>query len=209
MLAFVDRVCEERRRRPGNDLISVLVAAQERGGISRLELHGYVVMLFANGLDTLTSGIAVAVWELLHRPDLLARIAADPTLAEPVFNECVRLGSPVRATSRIVTADTTLGATDFGAGRRSCCCSPRPTATHADSPSRTRSGWTAPAATSASARPHHCLGAALSLLAGSGVVAALARHGTAPGRCATLEVVAGDQRPRVAAARHRSRPVAA
>ena len=155
----------------------MLVAAQERGGISRLELHGYVVMLFANGLDTLTSGIAVAVWELLRRTDLLARIAAEPTLAEPVFNECVRLGSPVRATSRIVTADTTLGAHRlrrgqavvllFAAANRDPRRFAEPDTIRLDRTGR-HLGF--------GRGPHHCLGAALSLLAGSGVVTALARH---------------------------------
>ena len=67
LIAYIAELCEARRRSPGDDLVSRLIAANDRGEIDGDELTAFVLMLFANGLETLTSGISVAVWELLQR----------------------------------------------------------------------------------------------------------------------------------------------
>jgi cytochrome P450 len=109
LLAYIARLCDDRRRAPGDDLISELIAADERGELEPDELTAYVLMLFANGLETLTSGISVAVWQLLQHPWLLERLRRQPESAGAAFEECLRLGSPVRASSRAITADIELG----------------------------------------------------------------------------------------------------
>jgi cytochrome P450 len=109
LLSYIAELCEARRRSPGDDLVSELVAASDAGEIDADELTAFVLMLFANGLETLTAGISVAVWHVLQRPDLIERLQRDPHVAEPLFEECLRLGSPVRASARALTADVELG----------------------------------------------------------------------------------------------------
>jgi cytochrome P450 len=109
LLAYIDELCELRRREPGDDLVSELVRAADRGEIEEDELTAFVLMLFANGLETLTSGISVAVWQLLQEPAQLERLRREPELAEAMFEECLRLGSPVRSSARAITADIELG----------------------------------------------------------------------------------------------------
>jgi cytochrome P450 len=108
LLSYVEWLCAERRRRPGVDLISELVAAGDHGLLDHDELVAFIVMLFANGLETLTAGLSLAVWELLQHPDLLERLPSQPELAGPLFDECLRLHSPVRASTRALTGDVEL-----------------------------------------------------------------------------------------------------
>lgn len=109
LLAYIADLCAARRRSPGDDLISQLILASDRGELDDDELTAFVLMLFANGLETLTSGISLAVWQLLQSPEHLERLRRDPDIAEAMFEESLRLGSPVRASARVLTADVELG----------------------------------------------------------------------------------------------------
>src|SRR5207247_1782003 len=102
-------LCESRRRSPGDDLVSQLVAAVDSGELEGDELVAFVLMLFANGLETLTSGISLAVWQVLQQPEHLERVAREPEIAGLLFEECLRLASPVRAGARLLHADVELG----------------------------------------------------------------------------------------------------
>ncbi len=59
------------------------------------ELASFVALLFMNGLETVTLAIATAVGALLWRPGLADALRRDPAQAEAVFDECLRLDSPL------------------------------------------------------------------------------------------------------------------
>lgn len=178
LLAYIAQLCDERRRTPGDDLISELIAADDRGELERDELTAYVLMLFANGLETLTSGISVAVWQLLQHPSLLERLRREPQIAGAVFEECLRLGSPVRVSSRAITDDIELGGQVlrrgdvavllFAAGNRD----PRVFADPDRLDPDRRSGRQLAFGHGA----HFCLGAALSMSAGEIVLGRIAQR---------------------------------
>ena len=174
---YVDELCARRAARPGADMISALVAARARGELSDEELFAYVVLLFANGLETLTSGIAVAVWRVLHDPALLASLRSRPETAEAVFNECLRFASPVRAAARVTRADVHAGGRRIPAGSAvflllaAANRDPR----RFPEPDRFDATRTVPHLAFGHG-PHHCLGAALSLLAGGLVLSRVAEH---------------------------------
>jgi cytochrome P450 len=107
--AYVEALCADRRRRPGADLLSDLVAAADGGDLTSEELIAYVLMMFMNGLDTLTSGLTMAVWELLQHPEEQQRVARDPRYAEAAFDESIRLHSPVRFGARFLNDDVVVG----------------------------------------------------------------------------------------------------
>ncbi|MEU3464248.1 cytochrome P450 [Streptomyces sp. NPDC006733] len=177
--AWVEELCAARAARPGNDLISRLVQARDAGRLDDEDLLAFVVMLFANGLETLTSGLAVAAWQLLRNPELAAGIRAAPHTAEAVFDECQRLGSPVRASARGLGGDVRVGDTLLPAGRvvlllyAAANRDPRrfPDPDRFD-PARAERRHLA-----FGHGPHHCLGAPLSLMAGGTVLALLAAAG--------------------------------
>jgi cytochrome P450 len=174
--SYVEELCAQRAAHPGDDLISRLAWARAEGRIDSDDLLAFVVMLFANGLETLTSGLSVAVWQLLRRPGLAELLRAEPESAEAVFDECQRLGSPVRASARAVTTDVPVGGAVLGAGSVALLLyaaanrDPRRFA-HPDDfdPARTERSHLA-----FGHGPHHCLGAPLSLMVGGTVLRCLA-----------------------------------
>lgn len=174
--AYVEELCAARAARPGDDLISRLAAARAAGGLDDDDLLAFVVMLLANGLETLTSGLALAVWQLLQTPGLAERLRERPEDAAAVFDEAQRFGSPVRASARALTRAVEVGGTVVPAGRVALLLyaaanrDPRrfPDPDRFD-PDRTELRHLA-----FGHGPHHCLGAPLSLMAGAAVLRRLA-----------------------------------
>jgi cytochrome P450 len=116
LVDYIAELCAARRRRPGDDLVSALVAAHERRTLDADELTAFVLMLFANGLETLTSAIGTAVWQVIREPALLADVRHAPALAQPLFEECLRLWSPVRASARALAGDAAVAGTQLRKG---------------------------------------------------------------------------------------------
>ena len=176
---YVEELCAQRSADPGDDLISRLTVARAEGRIDSEDLLAFVVMLFANGLETLTSGLAVAVWQLLRTPGLAELLRTEPESAEAVFDECQRLGSPVRASARALSADVPVGGTVLPAGTVTLLLyaaanrDPRrfPDPDRFD-PARAERRHLA-----FGHGPHHCLGAPLSLMVGGTVLRTLAAAG--------------------------------
>ena len=114
---FVRAAIEERRLKPGTDLISLLVQARvdDDPSIPKLtdrELLSISIVAIAGGVDTTRNGIAFAMHALATRPDLLAYLRDSKEQDKDIgrFNEEVlRFYSPVPQLPRIVKKDTVLG----------------------------------------------------------------------------------------------------
>jgi cytochrome P450 len=114
---FVRQAIEERRLKPGTDLISLLVQARvdDDPSIPKLtdrELLSISIVAIAGGVDTTRNGIAFAMHALATRPDLLAYLRDSKEQDKDIgrFNEEVlRFYSPVPQLPRIVKRDTVLG----------------------------------------------------------------------------------------------------
>jgi cytochrome P450 len=98
-----------RERAPGDDLVSVLVAAQ--GGEARLspaEIILFVILLLGAGNETTTNLIGNAVLALLAHPEQLARLCADRSLLPSAVEETLRWDSPIQFVFRRATRDVEL-----------------------------------------------------------------------------------------------------
>ncbi|MCU7821994.1 cytochrome P450 [Kitasatospora sp. DSM 101779] len=176
---YVENLCATRAAEPGDDLISRLAAARGEGRLDDQDLLAFVVMLLANGLETLTSGLSFAVWQLLHTPGLAERLRERPADAAAVFDEAQRLGSPVRASARALTRDVEVGGTVIPAGRVVLllyAAANRDPRRFAD-PDRFDPDRAELRHLAFGHGPHHCLGAPLSLMAGAAVLWGLAAAG--------------------------------
>ncbi|APR80742.1 putative cytochrome P450 hydroxylase [Minicystis rosea] len=177
--AFVHALCDERRRRPGNDLLSDLSVAADAGRLSRDELVAFVLLLFVNGLETLTSGLTMAVWELLQHPEERLAIAGNRAYAEAMFDEVLRLHCPVRFSARVLVGDVQLDGHRlregdvvtlcFGAANRDPRRFVDPDRFDPRRPRSRHLGFGHGA--------HYCLGAQLSLTTGACVLERIAKHG--------------------------------
>ncbi len=79
---YFRRLFAERRARPGDDLISALVQAEDGGDrLDQDELFGIAMLLLVAGYETTTHLIGSAALALLQHPDQRARSVSEPGLA--------------------------------------------------------------------------------------------------------------------------------
>ena len=108
-----------RKRQPGSDVISALLAADLRGRpLDDDEMLDICYLLFVAGLETTAGTIRAGLWYLAqHRHDL-SSLAADPSKIPAATEEILRALSPVQAMARTLRRDTTIGGVEMRAGER-------------------------------------------------------------------------------------------
>ncbi len=111
MAGFFDRIADERRRNPKDDLISVIVAAEEGEVLSTDEVMSFAVLLLIAGNETTTNLIGNAMKALLHNPEQLARVQADASLIPAMLEETLRYESPIQGLPRLVMEDVEIAGT--------------------------------------------------------------------------------------------------
>jgi pimeloyl-[acyl-carrier protein] synthase len=102
MKEYLEEIIEQRRREPADDVITMLVQAEEAGDrLSNDEMVVMVVAILVGGNNSTAHLIGNAILTLLRHPDALARLRADHTLIRPAIEETMRFESPVQSTSRV------------------------------------------------------------------------------------------------------------
>ncbi len=118
LAAVMDDLAEVRRRKPTDDLTSVLLQAEVDGErLDQQELGSFFNLLVAAGNETTRNAISWGLVYLTQHPDQRRRWQDDfDGLAPTAVDEIVRYASPVIHFRRTVTADTTLGDQPLSAG---------------------------------------------------------------------------------------------
>jgi len=112
---YLRAMIADRRRAPRDDLLSGLVAAEERGDrLSEAELIANCALLLAAGHETTVNLIGNGVLALLRAPGEWARLGAEPGLLPNAVEELLRYESPVQLTFRDALEELELH------GRRVC-----------------------------------------------------------------------------------------
>jgi cytochrome P450 len=107
--AYLRPIVRERRRRPADDLISILVAAQVDGeGLSDYEIFLFVLLLLVAGNETTTNLLGNAVDALLANPAQRALVSADPGLVPGLIEETLRYDGPVQLLTRRTTREVEM-----------------------------------------------------------------------------------------------------
>jgi cytochrome P450 len=91
---------------PGDDVISVLVRAQQGEVLAPPEVLGFAGVLTFAGTETTTNLIGNAVRVLAENEAVRARVLADPELVPQLLEETLRWDSPVQYLFRRATAPT-------------------------------------------------------------------------------------------------------
>jgi cytochrome P450 len=116
--AYLRSIIAERRRAPRSDLISALVAVEERGDIlSEPELVVMCNLLLIAGHETTVNLIGNGVLALLHHPEQLALLRESPGLIGTAVEELLRFDSPVQMTGRLVSEPLEIGGQRIEAGQ--------------------------------------------------------------------------------------------
>lgn len=115
--AFFRDEIERRRREPGDDLISSLVAAEEQGDrLSESELVSTCNLLLLAGNLTTTDLIGNGVKAFLDHPQEMAKLRERPELIKNAVEEILRYDSPVVNSGRIASRDVEIGGVKIARG---------------------------------------------------------------------------------------------
>lgn len=110
---YLGGIIEQRRRNPGDDLLSALIQAEEQGDrLSPAELLSFVILLYVAGHETTVNLIGNGTLALLRNPDEMRRWAADPSLDSGAIDELLRFDGPVQQTVRVPMVDVTYPGLD-------------------------------------------------------------------------------------------------
>ncbi|MFI8521670.1 cytochrome P450 [Streptomyces sp. NPDC085481] len=94
---YLAGLIEERRKNPGDDMLSQLATARgEDGPMTTMELLSTAALLLIAGHETTVNLITNGMLTLLRNPEVLQRLRAEPRLAVPVVEELLRFEPPVQ-----------------------------------------------------------------------------------------------------------------
>lgn len=106
---YLRSVVRERRRSPGDDLLSQLVQVGEAGDrLSEDELIATAILLLNAGHEASVNGAANAWWTLFRHPDALAALRSDPGLVPTAVEELLRYDTPAPMFERWVLEEIEL-----------------------------------------------------------------------------------------------------
>jgi cytochrome P450 len=118
--AYVQKLADERKAEPGNDLITDLVRVEEQGEkLNAQELIATCVLLLNAGHEASVNGFGNGAVALLERPDQFELLRNNPDqLAATAVEEFLRFDAPLHLFERTATADTEVGGVEIKKGQK-------------------------------------------------------------------------------------------
>lgn len=119
MGGYLAELIENKRRSPGEDLLSALIAAryEDEDALSPDELVGMAFLLLVAGHETTVNLISNGVRALLEHPEQLAALRADFGLIDGAVEEMLRYDGPVEAaTFRFAREAVPIGSATIAEG---------------------------------------------------------------------------------------------
>ncbi|MDQ5851214.1 MAG: cytochrome P450 [Chloroflexota bacterium] len=121
-MVYMRRFIEARRKEPGNDLVSALIAAEEQGDLLTAEEIAECVVFLSNaGFSTTRNLIANAVVALLRNREQWELLVDDPSLIGEAVAEALRYDCSLTSTPRFARQETIVGNRKVAAGAAVFC----------------------------------------------------------------------------------------
>lgn len=117
---YVAEAIRTRRENPADDLISMLVGAEEEGerSLTDKEIHGCISHIVLGGFDSTAGAICFALNHICSDRQLYQRIRSDLGLVPQAVEETVRRSTSVRGVVREAKADVEIGGVTIPRGAR-------------------------------------------------------------------------------------------
>src|SRR4051794_1761663 len=177
MLDYFRELYDERRRDPGDDLLSaLLVAGDDDKKLTQLELLANAQFVLLAGYETTVGMLGSGVNMLVDRPECWRAMRDDDALVPNVIEETLRLESPVQMVLRRAQHDVDFLGQHVPAGTRVLAVLAAANRDPAMFPDPARfDPWRDNANRQLSfvVGPHHCLGSALARMEGAIALRAL------------------------------------
>lgn len=124
-IAYFNEMTEDRRRKPREDLASIIANATIDGKpLDHLAAMSYYIIAATAGHDTTSNTTAGGLWALAEWPDQFQRLKADPSLIPTFLEESIRWVTPVKHFMRTATADAEVHGTKVKKGDWMMLCYP-------------------------------------------------------------------------------------
>lgn len=115
--AWCDELLATRRGTPGDDLVSVLIAAEQDGDrLTDVELVNLVLNVLIGGVDTTQAQLAHALRLFAAHPEQWALLAREPERVGQAVDEVLRHEPITPFTARVLTADVVFRDVLFPSG---------------------------------------------------------------------------------------------
>ncbi|MFE3255178.1 cytochrome P450 [Nocardia sp. NPDC059091] len=121
MVGYFSELIDRRRKEPGDDTISHLLASglgADGDNEGLLAMLGFAFTMITGGNDTTTGNLGGAVQLLTAFPDQRRLLVENPALIPDAVEEFLRMTSPVQGLARTTTRDVDLHGVTIPAGRR-------------------------------------------------------------------------------------------
>jgi cytochrome P450 len=113
---YFENEIAKRRRSPGQDLVSALVASRdEADALTEEELITFVVLLLLAGNETTTNLIGNGMLALGRNPEQMRKLIGEPHMITPAIEEMLRYDCPVQSTARYPKVDVTIDGVEIKA----------------------------------------------------------------------------------------------
>jgi cytochrome P450 len=117
--AYFLKLIAEKRRKPGDDLLSRLATAEVGGDrLTDDELVTLASLLFGAGFETTTNLFGNGLFALLRQPDQLALLRRDPSLFANLPDELLRYDGTAQLVNRVTEASVEVGGVTIPAGEQ-------------------------------------------------------------------------------------------
>jgi cytochrome P450 len=114
-----EQVLEERRRDPGENLVSDLLRSRVGGeALTDTELLGFMFLLLIGGLETTLHLLSHTAHRFQLQPELMTRVRAEPALIPRFIDEVLRHEPPVHGMMRLAVQELELGGVRVPGGAR-------------------------------------------------------------------------------------------
>lgn len=122
MFAYLRQVAEDRKKNPRDDLLSLMLSAEEAGDrLSMDELLSTTMLLLFAGNETTTGLLGNSIAALLSNRDEEALLRERPELMQSAVEEFLRYETPTHTTGRVLGADMEIGGKHVPKGARLIC----------------------------------------------------------------------------------------
>jgi cytochrome P450 len=118
MYDYLGRAADRRRREPGDDLLSRLVAEDAEIRLETDELLTNCVFLLAAGHETTVQVLGTGIRALLQDGAAWQELVADPAKVPAAVDELLRWEAPIQITFRDVLEDTEIAGVPLRAGQQ-------------------------------------------------------------------------------------------
>jgi cytochrome P450 len=104
---YIDAQIDKAIAQPGEDLYSMLLAADVNGQkLTKEEIKGVMILTFSGGRDTVINAVSNTLAYFSEHPESLQRLRDEPEIRSRSIEEFIRYFSPLTHMGRVVTEDT-------------------------------------------------------------------------------------------------------